>query len=149
METNFKFKVGDIVKINSDWWRTCTGPNTYICVIVGQRLRDGKIVSGGIEGKKYETYDVQYTFDGFDNIAQKSVNADIELLSEYWYITDSFEICKETNVILNTQFIHRAYGFGVFLTEMDAQSCLCNMMRPRRYSNMNNLFNIQKQLNTL
>lgn len=148
METNFKYKVGDIVKISSDWWSTCPRPNTYICVIVGQRLLDGKIVHGGIEGQKYGYYNAQYTFDGFDHIAQKSVNEDIELLSEYWYINDSFEICKETNVELNSQFIHRAYGFGVFLTREDASRAI-NDRKYARYSNMNNLFKIQKQLNTL
>ena len=80
-------------------------------------------------------------------MAQKSVDADIELLSEYWYINDSFEICKETNVELNSQFIHRAYGFGVFLTERDARNSLYDKMYTN-HCKMKNLFKIQKQLNT-
>lgn len=142
MEYSFKFKVGDIVKVYKDYWsRNGVQKKTYICVITRCTFFDGANVYNGIEGKKYPYYLIQYHFDAFgDETDVYADNDDISLLTEYWYINDNLEVCKETKVILNEQFIHRACGFGVFLDEYSAK---CRLYHIKYRSNGSNfLFKI-------
>ena len=123
---NFKFKEGDVVVItrNSTWPDYSSKPKR-ICVILGTMLSYCRWCEDGPVGEKHPFYNLTYDLGmGHFNkrIDHDATDETIKLLEEYWYIDENLEVCKETNVKLDTKFIHRANSFGVYLTEYEANS---------------------------
>lgn len=132
METyDFKYKKGDIVVVTRKkyYWGDYSDIITRICIVLDSHLSYAVYSSKGAEGEKEPWYNLTYDLQrGYYNNRVDHIATDetIKPLSEYWYINEELEVCKETDVKLDTKFIHRANSFGIFLTEDKAKSVIRN-----------------------